>query len=68
MDKSISGLNIIYLCFDDTESNSDYIAGVATTRVGHVTCAARASLLQENNSGSSHAHKADHKRRSTKIS
>ena len=42
---SVSGLNIIYLWFNDTDSNSDYVAGVATTRLGHVTCAAGASLL-----------------------
>ena len=42
---SVSGLNIIYLWFNDTDSNSDYIAGVATTLPGHVTCAADASLL-----------------------
>jgi len=42
---SVSGLNIIYLWFNDTDSNSDYIAGVAITRLGHVTCAAGASLL-----------------------
>lgn len=65
--QSVSGLNIIYLWFEDTDSNSDYVAGVAKTRLGHVTCAAGASLMQENNSGSLHAHEADRKRRSTKI-
>jgi hypothetical protein len=31
---SVSGLNIIYLRFNDTDSDSDHIAGVATTRLG----------------------------------
>jgi hypothetical protein len=42
---SVSCLSIIYLWFNDTNSKSDFIAGVATTRLGHVTTAAVVSCL-----------------------